>query len=92
MNKKADLSINIIIVAAIALIILVIVSVLLFRSGGLLQKGTQTCEGVGGRCVDRWEAPNCDYYSEMTGGFWTSHRSATCPDSDQICCVPLRRD
>jgi len=51
MNKKGDLSINIIVIAAIAMLVLVIISVLLFRSGGLINRGTN-CEGVGGVCVD----------------------------------------
>lgn len=89
MNKKADLSINIIIIAAIALIILVIVSVLLFRSGGQLTTGT-SCTGIGGQCLDDWEYTSCSEYEEWVGGSWSRHRAASCPERNQICCVPIQ--
>ena len=49
-KKGADLSMNVIIIAAIALLVLVILAVLLFRSGGQVSEGTG-CEGFGGQCA-----------------------------------------
>jgi hypothetical protein len=46
----AELSMNVIIIAAIALLVLVILAVLLFQSGGKVQSGT-ACDGYGGRCA-----------------------------------------
>lgn len=89
MNKKADLSINIIVIAAIALIILVIVSVLLFRSGGDLRQGT-SCEGIGGVCVYDSDYRSCSEYADFN--YLDSHRrhpTASCPNRDQFCCVPI---
>ena len=80
MNKKGDLSINIIIVAAIALIILVIISVLVFNTGGSISEGT-SCEGIGGTC-----ATAC---SEIGGGTFVRHPTASCVDEATVCCIPL---
>ncbi|MGV8163012.1 MAG: hypothetical protein ACP5N2_06800 [Candidatus Nanoarchaeia archaeon] len=84
--KKGDLSINIIIVAAIALIILVIISVLVFRTGGQVSAGT-SCEGVSGQCIsDGEECSDIGYDSSET---WIAHATAKC-GQDQKCCVKLR--
>lgn len=51
MNKKGDLSINIIVIAAIALLVLIILAVLILRTGGRVESGT-ACNGLGGECKD----------------------------------------
>ena len=91
MDKKGDLSINIIVIAAIALIILVIMSVLLFQSGGNLRRGT-SCEGVGGVCVDRTQFRTCAEYAEWgsyDGQNYRRHTTAACPTQDELCCVRI---
>ena len=86
--KKGDLSINIIVVAAIAMLILVIMSVLIFRTGSGLTDSTM-CENLGGggaaQCVDRNQG--C---SSLTDGFYVPHPGGQCPSQggqDQICCL-----
>ena len=50
-NKKgSEMSMNVIIIAAIALLVLVILAVLLLQKGGDLSEST-SCEGLGGECV-----------------------------------------
>ncbi|MFA6073073.1 MAG: hypothetical protein WC758_03100 [Candidatus Woesearchaeota archaeon] len=80
--KKGDLSINIIIVAAIALIILVILSVLIFGTGGDIRKST-ACEGIGGNCygVDSCSENNDDVNT------YIRHPTARCSIEGDICCV-----
>ena len=89
--KKGDLSINIIVIAAIAMIILVVVSVLVFRSGGILDS-SRTCAAVGGECVPDGLYDNCAEYAEFYRlGTLIQHRTAVCPNpQEQFCCVPLR--
>jgi hypothetical protein len=90
--KKGDLSINIIVIAAIAMIILVVVSVLVFRSGGILDS-SRTCAAVGGDCVPRYLYDSCADYadSELLSETLIQHRTAVCPDpQEQFCCVRLR--
>ena len=48
-KKGADLSMNVIIIAAIALLVLVILAVLLFRSGNQVTEGTK-CQALNGQC------------------------------------------
>jgi hypothetical protein len=82
--KKGDLSINIIIVAAIALIILVIISVLVFRTGGQIGTGT-SCSGIGGQCIP--DGQTCDdALGYNTGENWVGHPTAKC-SKDQKCCI-----
>ncbi len=90
MTKKGDLSINIIIIAAIALIILVIISVLLFRSGGQIQTGT-SCQGIGGTCIFRTDYRSCSEYAEFNylQTNMRQHLAASCPQEGQMCCIPI---
>lgn len=50
-NKKGtELSMNVIIIAAIAILVLVILAVFVFRTGNQVDKGTG-CESLGGKCM-----------------------------------------
>ena len=49
MKKKGDLSMNMIIIAAISLLVLAIIAYLIFGASDNVNKGTG-CEGVGGTC------------------------------------------
>ena len=82
--KKGDLSINIIIVAAIALLILVIISVLIFRSGTNIRVNTESCSAVKGICdVD------CSAVADNYGGVWVSNPTRSCPTQGEICCTKI---
>lgn len=89
MNKKGDLSINMIVIAAIAMIILVVVSVLIFRSGGILNE-SRTCSAIGGTCVEDYVYDSCSEYAEYETDSYTRHPTAACEQEDTFCCVPLK--
>ena len=74
--KRGELSMEVIIIAAIALLVLVILSILIIRSTG--DVGEQTgCLGVGGTCD----------YDSCPDGYGRSFQS--CPqDSAGVCCIP----
>jgi hypothetical protein len=80
MDKKAQgISMNVIIIAAIALLVLVILAVLVLRAGGGIAEGT-SCLGVeGADCVSDDTCPD-NYVRD---------RSKGCSEEGQICCVPL---
>jgi len=83
--KKGDLSINIIIIAAIALLVLVIISILLFRSGTSIQHGT-SCTGIQGVCSTDLTCGDISYQ------YGTGYRPSTnfeCTDSSEICCIKI---
>lgn len=81
--KKGDLSVNIIVIAAIALLILVIIAALLFGAFGDFREG-QSCEGIGGQCVDLFQGETC---AERLGEGWTRHPTASCEVSGETCCI-----
>lgn len=57
-NKKADLSVNVIIIAAIALIVLVVLIIVFTGRFGIFSDGVKnigTCKSLGGEC----QGPDC---------------------------------
>lgn len=88
--SKGALSINIIVVAAIAMIILVIITFLIFQTGGDIQEGT-SCEALQGVCVEESVHGSCSQWAEDTGESrtWIRDRTGRCSSDNQICCKPL---
>lgn len=84
--KKGDLSMGVIIGAAVALLILVLLSVLLFRAMNNVEQGTQ--------CYSMNEAAECipegDSCSDLNSGGtrYIYHAAGRC-ESDMKCCIPL---
>lgn len=83
--KKGELSVNIIIVAAIALIILVILAVLLFKTGNDLRVGT-SCQGLQGVCQPQ-ENGCGDLNDPDFGIYYVQHPTAKCPAQTDVCCI-----
>jgi hypothetical protein len=87
MDKKgAELTMNVIIVAAIALLVLIILAVLVFNSVTKTQKNTG-CEALGGKCISDVD---CTATQETSGGLWSHDYGddgarGNC-GADQICC------
>lgn len=75
--KKGDLSINVIIVAAVGLLILVILAVLLFGTGGRINQGTENCASIGGKCQE-----SC---SDLGDGLWIPDYSKDCGEGIACC-------
>jgi hypothetical protein len=78
MSRKAQgLSMNVIIIAAIALLVLVILAVIFIGRMGTTTRGIDQCKGV---CVESQE--DCTvrgpYYQPATG---------VCPEDEPVCCV-----
>ncbi|KYK25730.1 hypothetical protein AYK26_01810 [Euryarchaeota archaeon SM23-78] len=88
MSKKAQgLSMNVIIIAAIALLVLIILAVLILRAGRGVTEGTG-CRGIGGRCYS-----TCQDLMDDEGGLWVKNlpNSGTAGGcaQDEECCVRL---
>ena len=94
MKKAQGMSMNVIIIAALALIVLVILAVVFMNKIGGFVTETDSCENNGGRCV--YNAPGgsspCGEYEAKKSG-----RSYVCPgsnlESDEdngICCVGIK--
>lgn len=81
MKKAQGLSMNVIIIAAIALLVLVIISVLVLRAGGGLNQGT-SCQNIeGSRCET-----SC---SDIDDGQTWINRGKICGNDEEVCCIPL---
>jgi hypothetical protein len=75
MSKKGvELSMNLIIIAAIGLLVLVILAVLVINSGGKAQVGLQSCVAQGGICT----AGTCASGVEITTQDCTSQGKQCC--------------
>jgi hypothetical protein len=77
MNRKGQgISINMVIIATIALIVLVIAVLLVSKSGRTLSEGTSSCSAQGGVCK-----LNCDQTDIPKGN------TKDCTGSTPNCCV-----
>jgi len=74
-NKKADMSIEVIVIAVIALVVLVVLIVIFLRGGANLNKGTSDCAARQGVC-----APSC-------GEGFTEVAATDCNGWRNKCCV-----
>ncbi len=82
MNKKAQgMSMNVIIIAAIALLVLVILSVIFIGRMGGFGKATKDCETQGGECMP---AP-CSQHE----GYMTLPGLSCGEDTTNVCCAKL---
>ena len=90
MRKKAQgLSMNVIIIAAISLLVLVIISVLVLRAGGNVNESTG-CRGVNGVCVGSGASySSCNELEDVRGGSYVRDPSHGCKEEGQHCCIPL---
>ena len=77
---------GVIIGAAIALLILVLLSVLIFRAGGTVVSGTSCSATDDAFCV--LDSESCGDYN--TGDErYVLNPGSTCPVEDEKCCVPF---
>ncbi|MFT4261169.1 MAG: hypothetical protein ACMXX9_01930 [Candidatus Woesearchaeota archaeon] len=83
--KKAELSINIVVMAAIAMLVLVILTVFVFRSTDGLVRST-TCESLGDNTdADCMSRQACDDVQGIVNS------GARCNVQGDVCCL-MRRD
>lgn len=80
MKRRGELSMEVIIIAAIALLVLVILSVLIIRSGGTVAGGTG-CESasIQGKCTAKESACDEGYIPGVN----------SCSGEGMKCCIPI---
>jgi hypothetical protein len=93
MRKGQGISINVIVIAAIALLVLVILSTLVIRSGGSVNRAN-TCEGSGtGVCVSQEQYDGaCANPETGEAANWIRDptKDSTCPEVKPMCCRKLQ--
>jgi len=90
MNKKGiEISMNVIIVAAIGLLVLVVLSVIFLGRMGGVSENLSNCEVQGGKC-----AVQCGSLDYGTENHQAKNPTISCPDDaagdKQVCCLPIR--
>jgi len=84
--KKAELSINVVVIASIAVIILVILVYLVLDALGVIKPAT-SCEGKQGVCISDYYN-SCDEYFESSDRTYVRDMGSKC-DQNMICCMPV---
>lgn len=79
MNTKGDISMNMIIMAVIALLVLAIIAFLIFRSGGDVQEATQCVNLGNSQCLP----------SSCGGDFPIRNLAGSCDIDGEVCCTTL---
>ena len=86
LDKKAQgISINVIIIAAIALLVLVVLSVVFTGRMGIWSQESSSCEPNIGRCAP--PGAECGEEGTPVADYPTEYRAANCPGEDQKCCT-----
>lgn len=85
-KKGVELSVNVIIIAAISLIVLVLLSFLVLRTGPGITTGT-SCAAFGGECIP--SGAKCD---DEVGPGWTRDITKSCTSEEReagltLCCI-----
>ncbi|NJL43803.1 MAG: hypothetical protein HC945_00545 [Nitrosarchaeum sp.] len=82
MKRAEGLSMGLIVVSAIALLVLVILSVLVLRAGGIIGKGTGCTAMEGAYCEDG------DGTTDTCADGYIKDISKPCQGEEQFCCIP----
>lgn len=80
MNKKGDLSLNVIVMATVAVIVLVVLIYIFLNGANVGRDGILSCESKGGSCVVATDDKKCPDAGQ-------TYASWTCKDKDKICCT-----
>lgn len=92
--KAQGISINTIVITAIALIVLVVVATILVSQTGVFSRTIQSCGDIGGACKDRTSQPLLGCENQLDG-FHQPSNTAVCLqagtkdiDRSKVCCMP----
>lgn len=91
MKKAQGISMNVVIIAALALLVLVVLSVIFLSKMGVTQRGMADCRQQGGQCFSKTEnAGSCPTYAPKEYPQWVCFLSdgSGKADPNQICCLP----
>ena len=85
MKKGQGISINTIIIAAIALLVLVVLAAVFTGRMGIWTRETQNCEPSIGKCAPA--GVSCGDVGSAVEGYPTIYRAAKCPGEGESCCT-----
>lgn len=85
MKRGQGISMNVIIISAIALLVLVVLSVIFLSRSGVFARETVNCRQQGGLCVDQSEA--CPDTYPISYNSWKCLKADNSVDTDLKCCI-----
>lgn len=85
MKRGQGISMNVIIIAAIALLVLVVLSVIFLTRTGIWSRETVNCRVQGGSCVST--ADDCPETNPITYNSWKCLQLDGSVDPDLKCCI-----
>ncbi|MFW5747092.1 MAG: hypothetical protein ACOCWQ_06105 [Nanoarchaeota archaeon] len=97
MKKAQGISINTIVITAIALLVLVVVATILMSQSGRFSGTIQRCEELGGKCQPGDLDKPAEACAQRVDGFNRPSLTAYCVEGtgnnaqrseDKVCCVP----
>jgi len=98
MKKKSQaISINVIIIAAISLVVLIIIVMIFTGNIGKWRRSTDSCASQRGQCVDARDINPTDGVADACSGTYQNVINYACPgpdgqvgtddDNEQVCCL-----
>jgi hypothetical protein len=87
-KKGQGMSMNVIIIAALALIVLVVLGVIFMGKASNFRKTTDTCSANGGVCTDNAVGCQTGNYEKEVSGVCFAPDGKT-PDSSKVCCIKV---
>ncbi|MFH0979050.1 MAG: hypothetical protein V1837_07165 [Candidatus Woesearchaeota archaeon] len=85
MKKAQGISMNVIIIAALALLVLVVLSVIFLTRAGIFSRETMNCRQQGGLCVS--SADSCPEGHPIAYNSWKCLNSDGKVNNDEKCCI-----
>jgi hypothetical protein len=84
MKKGQSMSLNVIVVAALVILVLIVLSVIFIRSGGSFTNNVGSCEVQGGKC-----AAVCGDAGYGTEDYTVQRGDLQCPTEGEKCCLQI---
>ena len=86
-KKAQGISLNVVIIAAIALLVLVILSVILIGKTGIFVKQSDDCQNKGGRCAS--PGVSCGTEGTSVESYGVSYSAWKCQNEGETCCIKV---
>jgi len=87
MKKAQGISMNVIVIAALALLVLVIVALITTGRLGIFSKEVSECKNQGGVCAD--EGVECGTPDTNVENYPTEYTGVSCGENRK-CCLPIK--
>lgn len=85
MKKAQGMSLNVIVVAALVVLVLIVLSIIFIRSSGKFSGNVASCEVQGGKC-----AAACEDVAYGTEDYTVERNDLSCSQEGETCCLKIK--